>query len=139
MGILMKLVNFWMSRGIPKKSKLVFDDKLNCVVCNDCKNISFPSKDYCDRCQSLNVSQLLLGSKWKLMSYTISYIQPVIGYIKVPYPYGVARFFNEDGGFIDVLGVIDSKKPFNDIEINKDVQLLRSRVFVKFKMVGNEK
>jgi uncharacterized OB-fold protein len=73
------------------------------------------------------------------MSYTSSYTQPVIGYIKVPYAYGVARFFNEDGRFIDVLGVIDSKKPFNDIEINKDVQLLRSRVFVKFKMVGNEK
>ena len=139
MGIVMKLVNFWMSRGIPKKIKLVYDEKLNCVACNDCKNISFPSKDYCDRCQSPNVSQLLLSSKGKLMSYTTSNMQPLIGGIKLPYPYGVARFFNEDGGFIDVLGVIDSKKPFNDIEINKDIQLLRNKMFIKFKMEGNEK
>ncbi len=138
MGIVMKLVNWWLLRGFQKKNKLIFDEKLNCIVCNDCRNISFPPKDYCDRCQSLNVSQLLLGPKGKLMSYTISYIAPLIGNVKVPYPYGVARFFNEEGGFIDVLGLIDSKAPFNDIEIDKDIHLLRSRMYVKFKMEGNQ-
>ena len=137
MGIFMKLVNFWLTRGFQKKIKLVYEDKLNCVVCNDCGNISFPSKDYCDRCQSLNVSQLLLGPNGKLMSYTISSLAPLIGNVKIPYPYGVARFFNEEGKFIDVLGLIDSKAPFNDVEINKDVHLLRSKMFIKFKMEGS--
>ena len=139
MGFVMKLVNLWLAKGINKQNRLEFDEKLNCIACKDCGNISFPSKDYCDRCQSLNVSQLLLGPKGKLMSYTISNIQPLIGNIKKPYPYAVARFFNEDGEYIDVLGVIDSKKPFSDIEINKDILLLRNKMFIKFKMEGNEK
>ena len=138
MGILMKLVNFWMSRGIPKKNKLVFDEKLNCVVCKDCRNISFPYKNYCDKCQSKNVAQLLLGPKGKLISYTISYMEPLLGNVKVPYPYGVARFFYEEGGsHIDVLGLIDSKAPFKDVEINKDIRLLPSQMFIKWKMEGN--
>ena len=138
MGIVMKLVNWWLLRGFQKKNKLMFDEKLNCIVCNDCRNIIFPPKDYCDKCQSSNVSQLLLGPIGKLMSYTISYIAPLVGNVKVPYPYGVARFFNEEGGFIDVLGLIDSKAPFKDIEIDKDIRLLRSRMYLKFKMEGNQ-
>jgi uncharacterized OB-fold protein len=93
--------------------------------------------DYCDKCQSTNISNFPVGPNGKLMSYTISYSKPMVGGLKPPYPYAVARFETEQGNHIDVFGAILSKEPFDDIEINSDVTLVSDRLLVKFKM-GSE-
>ena len=120
-----------------KRQPLFIEGKLNAGKCNDCGHIRFPRMDYCDKCQSNNMSNFPVGPNGKLMSYTISYNKPMVGGLKPPYPYAVARFETEQGNHIDVFGAILSKEPFDDIEINSDVTLVSDRLLVKFKM-GSE-
>lgn len=117
-----------------KRHPIFIGDRLNASKCNDCGNIRFPRMAYCNICQSTNVSEYLIGPKGKLMSYTISYTKPLIGRIKPPYPYAVARFPTENVNYIDVFGAIDSQEPFNDIKINGLVKLIPDKLLVKFKM-----
>ena len=117
-----------------KRHPLFIEGKLNAGKCKDCGYIRFPRMDYCNKCQSTNISDYLVGPKGKLMSYTISFSKPMVGGLKPPYPYAVARFDTENENHIDVFGAILSKEPFDDIEINRDVTLVSDKLLVKFKM-----
>lgn len=117
-----------------KRHSLFIGNKLNACKCDDCGNIRFPRMDYCNKCQSTKISEFLVGPKGKLMSYTISFSKPMVGTIKPPYPYAVAKFSTENGKSIDVIGTILSKEPFDDIKINGDVTLVSDKILVKFKM-----
>jgi uncharacterized OB-fold protein len=117
---------------------IYIDGKLNGVKCNDCGHIRFPFMNYCNKCQSENVSSYLIGPKGKLMSYTISYTRPMMGKFKAPYAYGVSRFSVNDGKQVDVLGIIKPGTPFEKIKINDETELIEDKIFVIFKMVGVE-
>ena len=117
---------------------LFIDGKLNGVKCNNCGHIRFPFMDYCNKCQSTNVSSYPIGPKGKLMSYTISYTRPMMGKFKAPYAYGVSRFLVDEGKYVDVLGVIKPETPFEKIKINDEIELIEDKLFVIFKMVGVE-
>ena len=118
---------------------LFIDGKLNGVKCNNCGHIRFPFMDYCNKCQSINISNYPIGPKGKLMSYTISYIKPMLGKFKPPYAYGVSRFLVEGNEPIDIMGVIKPDTPFEDIKINGEIEIVEDKVFVMFKMIGDEK
>jgi uncharacterized OB-fold protein len=109
-------------------------NKLNGGKCEDCGHVRFPRMDYCNKCQSTNISEYLIGPEGKLMSYTISYRKPMVGNIKPPYPYAVARFPTENGNHVDVFGMIAAKEPFENVKINENVVLKRHNLLVKFKM-----
>jgi len=116
---------------------LFIEGKLNAVKCNDCGHIRFPFMDYCNKCQSTKVDSYLLGPKGKLMSYTISYIRPMLGNFKPPYAYGVSRFLAEGDKSIDIMGIIQPGTPFEDIKIDGTIEIVEDKVFVVFKMVGD--
>lgn len=116
---------------------LFIDGKLNGVKCNDCGYIRFPYTDYCNKCQSENVSHYPIGPKGKLMSFTISYTKPMFGKFKSPYAYAVSRFPIENDNYIDVLGVLKSEPPFEDVRINNEIEVVENETFVLFKMTGD--
>jgi len=117
-----------------KRHPLFIDGKLNAGKCDDCGIVRFPRRDYCNYCQSTNISEYLLGPKGKLETYTISYRKPMIGRIKPPYPYGVAIFLTDNGQKIHVIGLIDSQEPFEDVKFDKELSLVEDKLFIKFKM-----
>ncbi|TFG22991.1 MAG: hypothetical protein EU529_08725 [Promethearchaeota archaeon] len=117
-----------------KREPLFIDGKLNAGKCNDCGVVRFPRRDYCNYCQSTNISEYLLGPQGKLETFTISYMKPMIGRMKPPYPYGVAIFLTDDGQKIHVIGLIDSQEPFEDVKIDKGLILIEDKLLIKFKM-----
>jgi uncharacterized OB-fold protein len=119
-----------------KSYPLYKGNKLNGEKCNNCGHIRFPRMGYCNKCQSANVSEFLIGPQGLLMSFTIAFKKPLVGNINPPYPYAVARFPTKNGNHIDIFGLIVSKEPFEEIKINKGVEVVSDKLLVKFKMEG---
>jgi uncharacterized OB-fold protein len=117
-----------------KSYPLYIGNKLNGEKCINCGHIRFPRMGYCNICQSTNLTDFLIGPNGLLMSFTIAFKKPLVGNINPPYPYAVARFPTENGKSIDIFGLVISKEPFEDVKINKGVELVSDKLLVKFKM-----
>ena len=116
---------------------LYIDDKLKAVECNNCGHIRFPFREFCNKCQSTDVVPLPMGPKGKLMSYTVSHTRSMIGRLKPPYAYGVARFSTEKGVYVDVLGLVKTESSFDKIKINGEVEVVPDKSLTVFKMIGD--
>ena len=108
------------------------NNKFNGTKCNNCGNIRFPARTYCNKCQGTEFSQTLFETKGTIYQWSTTYkkkgqdTQRAFGTVIVP---------SEDGK--DVIGVsctfdVDD---FNKLDIGKEVEMVPNDKYAIFKLV----
>jgi uncharacterized protein len=64
--------------------------------CGACGEVVFPAMAFCPNCGAGGVTELLIGPRGKLYSYTVIYQPGPVGY-KGPVPYGVVKVEMPEG------------------------------------------
>ncbi len=108
------------------------DNKINAVKCNNCGNIRYPQRTYCNRCQGTDFSPILLGPEGVVITYTSTYKKKATDKQRV---FGSARLFSDDGkDSIGVSGTFDVES-IVDISIGDKVKLDPNDKYNIFKKV----
>jgi uncharacterized OB-fold protein len=108
------------------------DNKINAVKCNNCGNIRYPPRTYCNRCQGTDFSPILLGPEGVVITYTSTYKKKATDKQRI---FGSARLFSEDGkDSIGVSGTFDVES-IDDISIGDKVKLDPNDKYNIFKKV----
>ena len=115
----------------PKVPRLI-GNKLNAVKCNDCGNIRFPPRTYCNKCQGTNFSSILIGPKGIIQTYSSTYKKKEKDKQRI---FGIAKLFTEDGkDSFNLSGTFDVEN-INELEIGKKIELLPNEKYNIFKLV----
>ncbi|MHA2283202.1 MAG: Zn-ribbon domain-containing OB-fold protein [Promethearchaeota archaeon] len=108
------------------------DNKINGSKCNNCGNIRYPPRTYCNRCQGTDFSQVLLGPEGEVITFTSTYKRKATDEQRI---FGSARLSSEDGkDSIGVSGTFDVKG-IDDLQIGDKVVLIPHDKFNIFKKV----
>ncbi len=108
------------------------DNKINAVKCNNCGNIRYPPRTYCNRCQGTDFSPILLGPEGVVITYTSTYKKKATDKQRI---FGSARLFSDDGkDSIGVSGTFDVES-INDISIGDKIKLDPNDKYNIFKKV----
>ena len=117
----------------PKVPRLI-GNKLNAVKCNNCGHIRFPPRSYCNKCQSTDLSSILIGPRGIIRTYTTTYKKKETDKQRI---FGVAELFTEDRkDSIGLNGTFDTEN-FDEVKIGKEVELLPNEKYNIFKIVGD--
>jgi len=117
----------------PKVPRLI-GNKLNAVKCNNCGHIRFPPRNYCNKCQSSDLSSILIGPEGIITTYTTTYKKKETDEQRI---FGVVELFTEDGkDSIGLNGTFDTGD-FDEVKIGKRVELLPEEKYNMFKIVGD--
>jgi uncharacterized OB-fold protein len=115
----------------PKGPRLI-GNKLNAVKCNDCGNIRFPPRTYCNKCQGTNFSRILIGPKGIIQTYSSTYKKKGRDKQRI---FGIAKLFTEDDkDSFNLSGTFDVEN-INELEIGKQIELLPNEKYNIFKLV----
>ncbi|MHA1269350.1 MAG: Zn-ribbon domain-containing OB-fold protein [Candidatus Helarchaeota archaeon] len=126
-----------IQENIPTKFEFFIetDDGIRLVgaKCKKCSKIMFPWQEYCSNCQSTDLERIIFSKTGKLLTYTVSYIRPLVGRIKPPYAYGVVEL--PEG--LNIFTILESKEPFDDLVIDSEVEVVldEKENYFKFKSV----
>jgi uncharacterized OB-fold protein len=108
------------------------DNKINAVKCNNCGNIRYPPRTYCNRCQGTDFSPILLGPEGVVITYTSTYKKKATDKQRI---FGSARLFSDDGkDSIGVSGTFEVES-IDDISIGDKVKLDPNDKYNIFKKV----
>ncbi len=108
------------------------DNKINAIKCNNCGNIRYPARTYCNRCQGTDFSPILLGPKGEVVTFTSTYKKKATDKQRV---FGSARLYSEDGkDSIGVSGTFDVES-LDDLKIGDKVILYPNDKYNIFKKV----
>jgi uncharacterized OB-fold protein len=69
--------------------------KLMAVRCMKCRHLMVPPRTICSQCHSSRVEWAQLGSKGKLVTYTIVYVAPTLFNHMAPYAVGIVEMPEE--------------------------------------------
>ena len=117
----------------PKIPRLV-ENKINAVKCNNCGNIRYPARTYCNKCQSTDFSSVLIGPKGVIETYSNSYQKKKSDKLDI---FGLVKLFSEDGKeSFSLMGSFDTEN-FDELEIGKEVELLPNKKKTLFKIIGD--
>ncbi|MFX1279594.1 MAG: Zn-ribbon domain-containing OB-fold protein [Promethearchaeota archaeon] len=106
------------------------DNKINAYKCNNCGNIRYPQRTYCNRCQGTDFSQILLGPKGEVITFSSTYKRKATDEQRI---FGSARLYSEDGkDSIGISGTFDVKS-IEDLKIGDKVELIPHDKFNIFK------
>jgi uncharacterized OB-fold protein len=115
----------------PKVPRLI-ENKLNAVKCNNCGSIRYPARTYCKKCQSTDLSSILIGPKGEIVTYTTTYKQKPNDKQRI---FGIVLLYSEDGkDSIGISGSFDTDK-FEEVQIGKKVELLPNDKYNIFKIL----
>ncbi len=115
----------------PKVPRLI-GSKLNAVQCNNCGNIRFPARTYCKKCQSTDLSSILIGPIGEIVTYTTTYKKMPGDKQQI---FGIVQLYSEDGkNSIGLSGVFKTDN-FEKVQIGKKVELLPNERNNIFKLV----
>ncbi len=115
----------------PKGSRFV-GDKLNAVKCNNCGNIRFPVRNYCNKCQGIDLSPILIGPKGTIITYSTTYKKREKEKHRI---FGVVQLFTEDGKDSLILSGTFDTENYDDVKIGKKIELLRNDKYNMFKIL----
>jgi len=108
------------------------DNKINTVKCNNCGNIRYPPRTYCNICQGTDFSPILLGPEGEVITFTSTYKRKATDKQRI---FGSARLYSEDGkDSIGVSGTFDVEG-INDLKIGDKVELTPNDKYNIFKKV----
>ena len=108
------------------------DNKINAIKCNNCGNIRYPQRTYCNRCQGTEFSQVLLGPEGEVITFSSTYKRKETDVQRV---FGSARLYSENGkDSISISGTFDVQG-INDLEIGDKVVLIPHDQYNIFKKV----
>lgn len=108
------------------------DNKINAIKCNDCGNIRYPARTYCNRCQGTDFSPILFGPKGEVVTFTSTYKRKADDKQRV---FGSARLYSEDGkDSLGVSGTFDVES-IDDLKIGDKVILDPNDKYNIFKKV----
>ncbi|MHA1941549.1 MAG: Zn-ribbon domain-containing OB-fold protein [Promethearchaeota archaeon] len=108
------------------------DNKINGSKCNNCGNIRYPARTYCNRCQGTEFSQVLLGPEGEVITFSSTYKRKETDKQRI---FGSARLYSEDGkDSISISGTFDVEG-INDLEIGDKVVLIPHDQYNIFKKV----
>lgn len=103
------------------KAPARIDNKINAAKCNNCGNIRYPQRTYCNRCQGTDFSQVLLGPKGEVITFSSTYKRKETDVQRV---FGSARLYSEDGkDSISISGTFEVKG-IDDLKIGDKVELI---------------
>ena len=112
------------------KSPARVDNKINAIKCNNCGNIRYPQRTYCNRCQGTDFSPILFGPKGEVITFSSTYKKKATDKQRI---FGSARFFSDDGkDSIGVSGTFDVNG-IDDLKIGDKVELVPNDKFNIFK------
>ncbi len=117
----------------PKVPRLI-GNKINTVKCNNCGNIRYPARSYCNKCQGTDFSSVLIGPKGVIQTYSSTYVKKKRDKKRI---FGLVQLFSEDGKDSFLLsGTFDTENS-EDVKIGKEVELIADDKFTIFKIVGD--
>ncbi len=93
--------------------------------CNSCGEVVFPANTRCPHCSSDNITEVFIGPRGKLYSFTIIYQPAPIGY-KGTIPYGVVKVEMPEG--LRITGHTTVNEP-SKFKIGMDVELIVDNLF----------
>jgi len=115
-----------------KKVPMLIENKVNAVKCNNCGNIRFPPRTYCNKCQGTIFSSILIGPTGVVLTYTTTYKKKPKDKQRI---FGIVQLFTEDGkDSIRLSGTFDTEN-FNDVKIGKKIELLPNEKYIMFKIL----
>jgi len=98
------------------------NQQLTGVKCNRCGKIAYPSRPVCLRCKGREFTEIAIGGKGKLVTFTYLYAVPE-GITQLPLTLGIVEF--ENG--VRVTGQIESKNVAIGDELIPVWDLLRKK------------
>jgi len=108
------------------------DNKINALKCNNCGNIRYPQRTYCNRCQGTDFSPVLLGPKGDVITFSSTYKKKATDVQRI---FGSARLYSEDGkDSIGVSGTFDVEG-IDDLKIGDKVELVPNDKYNIFKKI----
>jgi uncharacterized OB-fold protein len=117
----------------PKIPRLI-ENKINAVKCNNCGNIRYPARSYCNKCQGTNFSNILIGPKGVILTYSSSYQKKKRDKQQI---FGLVKLLSDDGkDSFNLMGTFDTEN-FDEVKIGKEVELLPNEKTTFFKLVGD--
>ncbi|MHA1487756.1 MAG: Zn-ribbon domain-containing OB-fold protein [Promethearchaeota archaeon] len=115
-----------------QKVPILIGNKVNAVKCNNCGNIRFPPRTYCNKCQGTDFSSILIGPTGVILTYTTTYKKKPKDKQRI---FGYVQLFTEDGrDSIYFSGTFDTEN-FNDVKIGQKIELLPNQKYIKFKIL----
>ncbi len=117
----------------PKIPRLI-ENKLNAVKCNNCGNIRYPARTYCNICQGTDFSSILIGPKGVVLTYSSTYQKKKRDKKQI---FGLVKLFSEDGkDSFSLMGTFDTEN-FDDVKIGKEIELQPNEKNTMFKIVSD--
>ncbi len=117
----------------PKVPRLI-GNKINAVKCNNCGNIRYPARSYCNKCQGTDFSSVLIGPKGVIQTYSSTYVKKKRDKKRI---FGLVQLFSEDAkDSFGLSGTFDTENS-EDVKIGKEVELIADDKFTIFKIVGD--
>ena len=114
------------------KNPRLVGNKINAEKCNNCGNIRFPPRTYCNKCQGTDFSSILIGPMGVILTYSTTYKKKPKDKQRI---FGIVQFFTEDGkDSIYFSGTFDTEN-FNEVKIGKKIELLPNEKYNKFKIL----
>ena len=114
------------------KSPARVDNKINAIKCNNCGNIRYPQRTYCNRCQGIDFSPILFGPEGEVITFSSTYKKKATDKQRI---FGSARLFSEDGkDSLGVSGTFDVEG-IDDLKIGDKVELVPNDQYNIFKKV----
>ncbi|MFW9825670.1 MAG: Zn-ribbon domain-containing OB-fold protein [Candidatus Thorarchaeota archaeon] len=114
------------------KAPARIDNKINAIKCNNCGNIRYPQRTYCDRCQGTDFSPILLGPKGEVITFSSTYKRKETDEQRI---FGSVRLTSEDGKDAISLGGIFAVKSIDDLKIGDKVELVPNDQYNIFKKI----
>ncbi|MFW9874027.1 MAG: Zn-ribbon domain-containing OB-fold protein [Candidatus Thorarchaeota archaeon] len=112
------------------KAPARIDNKLNAAKCNNCGNIRYPQRTYCNRCQGTDFSPILFGPEGEVITFTSTYKRKDSDEQRI---FGSARLYSEDRkDSIGLSGIFDVKG-IDDLSIGDKVVLVPNDKYNIFK------
>ena len=108
------------------------NNKFNGIKCNNCGNIRYPARTYCNKCQGTEFSQILFETKGTIITWSTTYkkkgedVQRAFGSVRVPSENG------EDAIGVSCTFDVDD---FNKLDIGKKVEMVPNDKYTIFKLV----
>ncbi|MFX1454984.1 MAG: Zn-ribbon domain-containing OB-fold protein [Promethearchaeota archaeon] len=114
------------------KAPARIDNKINAIKCNNCGNIRYPQRTYCNRCQGTDFSPILLGPKGEVITFSSTYKRKETDEQRI---FGSVRLTSEDGKDAISLGGIFAVKSIDDLKIGDKVELVPNDQYNIFKKI----
>ena len=98
--------------------RFIGQKKLMALKCKKCNTVNLPPRPCCKKCLSADLYWIPIGSKGKLVTYTVIYVAPKEFQDSVPYIYGIMEVAKD----VRLPGIIRDIS-LDDLSIGMDLKI----------------